>query len=145
MNNLLIVDDEVELAKLLAGFIQTKALQVTVCHNAIDALERLNDVEFDCIVSDMSMPMMNGVEFLKEVRRRENDVPFIIYTGFGSDELILEAAKFGCFEFIEKPLMTGLQEAIKRAIAQNNKMKDKDQNPDDFDDLEDLLDELKEK
>ncbi len=145
MNNLLIVDDEEALAKLLAGFIQTKTLQVSVCNNAIDALEKLNEIDFDCIVSDLSMPMMNGVEFLKEVRRRENEVPFIIYTGFGSDELVLEASRYGCFEFIEKPLMTGLQEAIKRAIDQNNKMKAQGQNTDDFEDIDALLDELKEK
>lgn len=143
MNKLLIVDDEEALAEGLASILQTSTLKVTVCNNAFDGLEKLKAETFDCIVSDISMPVMNGVEFLKNVRELGIDIPFIIYTGFGSDELALEASKYGCFEFIEKPLMTGLLEAIHRAINQNVKMKDENHKDELFDELDDLLDELK--
>lgn len=117
MNNLLIVDDEIVLAQLIATVVESSTLRVTVCESALQGLEKLQDSNFDCIISDISMPEMDGVEFLKEIRHRGIKVPFIIYTGFGSDELFVEAAKYGCFDFIEKPKIKGLHEAISRALT----------------------------
>lgn len=143
VSKLLIVDDEEALARGLASVLQNSTLDVTVCTNAVDGLDKLKTEKFDCIVSDISMPVMNGVEFLKNVRDRGIEIPFIIYTGFGTDELALEASRYGCFEFIEKPLMTGLLEAIKRAIKQNAQMKDVRHEDKLFDEVEELLEELK--
>ncbi len=117
MKRLLIVDDEAELAETLASILKSKTLEPYVCINAIDALSAIKTQKFDCIVSDLSMPNMNGVEFLKEIRRLGLDTPFIIYTAFGSDENSLEAAKYGCFDFIEKPGSNGLKESVVRAVS----------------------------
>jgi len=141
MNKLLIVDDEEFLAEGLASILQTSTLKVTVCNSALDALEKLQAETFDCIVSDISMPVMNGVEFLKNVRELGIEVPFIIYTGFGTDELALEASKYGCFEFIEKPLKAGLLEAIHQAINHNVQMRD--ENHKEEEELDDLLEKFK--
>lgn len=143
MNHLLIVDDEIDLAQGLASYIEDDNLKVTVCHNAIDGLEKLKLHNFECIVSDFSMPRMNGLEFLKSVREMKLEVPFIIYTGHGSDEFAFEASKFGCFEFVEKPLMTGLLDAIKRAIHQSNRLKESNYEDASLKELNDLMNELK--
>ncbi len=116
MKRLLIVDDEAELAETLALILKSKTLEPVVCTNAIDALSALRGHKFDCIVSDLSMPIMNGVDFLKEIRGMGLDTPFIIYTAFGTDENSLEAAKYGCFDFIEKPGSIGLKESVNRAV-----------------------------
>lgn len=116
MKNLLLVDDELELAHTIATVIGQKGYNVVVCGSAKEGLEKIQEIEFDCIVSDMSMPEMNGVEFLKGIRKMNFDTPFIIFTGFASDDLAFEVAQYGCFDFIEKPKMAGLHEAIKRAM-----------------------------
>ena len=126
MKHLLIVDDEVELAEALGSILETSTLRVIVCFSAQDALKKINEKNFDCIVSDLSMPLMTGVEFLKQIRGLGYTTPFIIYTAFGSDENAMEAAKYGCYDFIEKPQSSGLKESVHRALTQANKNKPED-------------------
>jgi two-component system OmpR family response regulator len=116
INRLLIVDDEAELAETLCLILKSKTLEPSFFTNPLDALEAVKVDTFDCIVSDLSMPVMNGVELLKEIRNMGLDTPFIIYTAFGSDENSKEAAKYGCFEVIEKPASSGLKECVERAV-----------------------------
>ena len=116
LNHLLIVDDEVILAETLASLLKSSNLNVSVCSSAIQGLELLKEQAFDCVISDFSMPGMNGMDFLKEVKKQNIDSPFIIYTGFKTQELAQEAFENGCFEFIEKPRISGLKDAISRAF-----------------------------
>jgi len=70
-----------------------------------EALEVLKEESFDCIVSDYSMPGMNGVEFANEAIRRKK-IPFIIYTGKGSDEVAEEAFATGVDDYLRKEMGT---------------------------------------
>lgn len=70
-----------------------------------DALERLDAGEtFDCLLSDLEMPGMDGVEFLKEVRERDPDLPFILFTADESDAAIERAMDEGATDFIPKSI-----------------------------------------
>jgi len=64
------------------------------------------------------MPKMNGVELLKKVQCENNDVPFIFYTAYGDQKLMLEAAKYGAYDFIEKPDVDSLEAVIKKGLSE---------------------------
>jgi DNA-binding NtrC family response regulator len=70
-------------------------LTVTMATNVSDALEHLATVDVDCIVSDYDMPGQNGIGFLEAVRERHPTLPFILFTGKGSEEVASEAISAG--------------------------------------------------
>ncbi len=126
---LLIVDDEKELVENLELLIEDSVNKISC---AYDGKEALNLIEkesknIDCILCDVNMPKMGGVELLKTIREKEIETPFIFYTGHGSDELMLEVVKYGVFDFLNKPNFDGLNAVIERAIDWKlNGMNEKD-------------------
>lgn len=110
--NLLIVDDEPMLLKNLKAILEEYADTVFTATNGLEAIEVLKDNKIHCIICDINMPKMNGVEVIKKVRDEKNNVPFIFYTGHGNRELMMEAAKYGAFDFLDKPQLEGLEEVV---------------------------------
>jgi len=70
--------------------------------SADEGLKRLADSEIDCIVSGYKMPGKNGIEFLKAVTERQPNLPFILYTGKGSEEVASEAISAGVTDYLQK-------------------------------------------
>lgn len=114
--NLLIVDDETILVKRLKMDLEDLADHIFTAHDGVEALKILNEEKIHCVVCDINMPNMNGVEVLKNLRSHHNDIPFIFFTGHGSHELMLEAAKYGAFDFLDKPFFEGLEDVITRGL-----------------------------
>ena len=98
------VDDNPDIAELTATFLEREeeTLAVEPVTSAADGLERLEANEFDCVVSDYDMPRMDGIEFLQTVRERERDLPFILFTGKGSEEIASEAISAGVTDYLQK-------------------------------------------
>lgn len=113
---LLVVDDEVHIVKITELALKDKIENILTANNGKEALDIVTSQEVHCILSDIKMPIMDGIQFIKEVRGRGNKVPFIFYTGFGSDQLMLEALKYGAFDFIDKPEMENLEETVLRGL-----------------------------
>lgn len=105
---LLIVDDEVDLREILADIFSEC---VDTVLTAKDGREALEIVKFDAggsriidaVLSDINMPNMTGLEFLKELVKGKIDMPVVILTGFGDREKILEAMRYGAFDCQDKP------------------------------------------
>ena len=97
-------EDEPELAELAATFIEREDERFVVesAGDASAGLDRLADGEFDCVVSDYDMPGRNGIEFLRAVRDRYPELPFILYTGKGSEEVASEAISAGVTDYLQK-------------------------------------------
>ena len=97
-------DDEPGLAELAAEFIHRSnaEIQVTVVTSGPEALATLADGAFDCVVSDFDMPEMNGIELLEHVRESNPDLPFILFTGKGSEEVASEAISKGVSDYLQK-------------------------------------------
>lgn len=115
--NLLIVDDEEMLVRMLKDTLSMYADQVFTAQDGVIALDIVNKNEVHCIICDINMPNMNGVEVLKNLRKVNNDVPFIFFTGHGNHSLMVEAAKYGAFDFLDKPFYEGLEDVVKRGLV----------------------------
>lgn len=103
MISVLYVDDEQMLLDLCKIFLErTGEFRVTVELSAREALDLLSGQEFDAIVSDYQMPGMDGIEFLKEIRKTGNTIPFIIFTGRGREEVAVAAFREGADFYLQK-------------------------------------------
>lgn len=99
----LYVDDEpslLEIGKLLLE--KEGAIAVDTLTSAEEALEQLNRERYDAIISDYQMPEMNGIQFLVEVRTRFEQIPFILFTGKGREEVVIQAINSGGDYYIQK-------------------------------------------
>jgi PAS domain S-box-containing protein len=98
------VDDDPSLADLVSTFLEREDDRITVITetNVQSGLEVLSQEHIDCIVSDYDMPGENGIEFLKNVRDSYPDLPFILYTGKGSEEVASDAISAGVTDYLQK-------------------------------------------
>jgi PAS domain S-box-containing protein len=101
---LLHVDDELDFAEMAATFLERNDDQFTVetASSASDGLDRLTDTAFDCVISDYDMPGRNGIEFLETVREEYSNLPFILFTGKGSEAVASEAISTGVTDYLQK-------------------------------------------
>jgi len=113
------VDDDPQVSELAAIFLEreTDAIAVQTVTTPTDALERLATGDIDCIVSDYDMPGMNGIEFLQTVRDDYPDLPFILYTGKGSEEVASDAISAGVTEYLQKEAGTGQYTVLANRIT----------------------------
>ena len=97
-------DDDPELASVTADMLEREEnrLSVETVTSASDGLARLSATRFDCIVSDYDMPDQNGLEFLRAVRDRYPTLPFILYTGKGSEAVAEDAISAGVTDYLQK-------------------------------------------
>lgn len=119
--NLLLIDDETLLLENLAILLKPFATKVFTADSPLKGLEILRNEEIHCVVCDISMPELTGVELIKIIREDGNEVPFIFYTAFGNHELMREAAKYGAFDFLSKPVFEDLEAVVSRGLSEGFK------------------------
>jgi PAS domain S-box-containing protein len=99
----LYVDDEPSLLEIGKSFLEREgAFTVDLLTSAIGALEQIKTERYDAIVSDYQMPEMDGITFLKQLKASGNQTPFIIFTGRGREELVIEALNSGADFYLQK-------------------------------------------
>jgi len=106
MANVLIVDDSSTMRKIISRSLRQAGLPVDDIFEAGDGIEGLNvlgDKSVDLILSDINMPNMDGLEFIKQVRGNGNSVPIVMITTEGGEDIIKEALSSGASASIKKP------------------------------------------
>ncbi|MHA1637510.1 MAG: response regulator, partial [Candidatus Thorarchaeota archaeon] len=100
----IIVDDDNDLLQLASTFLKSiePCFDVTTVSSAKAALNLLKKQTFDAIISDYQMPRINGIEFLKKVRKSNPDIPFIIFTGKSREEIAIQALNQGATHYVTK-------------------------------------------
>ncbi len=103
MISVLYVDDEEGLLDVGKFFLEESRLfTVDIVPSAPVALTQLNSKNYDAIISDYQMPDMDGIEFLRKVRKKFGDIPFILFTGRGREEVVIEAINNGADFYLQK-------------------------------------------
>ncbi|PKL58950.1 MAG: hypothetical protein CVV34_00380 [Methanomicrobiales archaeon HGW-Methanomicrobiales-5] len=103
MLSVLYVDDEPVLLEIGKLFLeQAGTIHVDILDSAIDALKKIQTTKYDAIISDYQMPLMDGITFLKAVRVNNPKLPFIIFTGKGREEVVIEALNNGADHYLQK-------------------------------------------
>lgn len=121
--SILYVDDEPMLLDVGKLYIEKSGnFNVTTAEDAKEGLNLLNDQNFDCIISDFQMPGMDGIEFLKQFRQSDSITPFIIFTGRGREEVVINAINNGADFYVQKggdpkSQFTDLLHKVKRSVS----------------------------
>ncbi|MDD1729732.1 MAG: PAS domain S-box protein [Methanospirillum sp.] len=101
--SILYVDDEEDLLTLCKLFLERSGeFKVETMNSALQALKSSQIHSFDTIISDYQMPMMDGIEFLKRLKTEGNLTPFILFTGKGREEVVIEALNNGADFYLQK-------------------------------------------
>jgi two-component system response regulator FixJ len=98
-----IVDDDVAVRQSLAFLLATAGLAVKVYETASSFLDRLEASSTGCVITDVRMPEIDGIELLRRLRQKASRLPVIIITGHADIPLAVQAMKEGAVDFIEKP------------------------------------------
>ncbi|KKL91341.1 hypothetical protein LCGC14_1895660 [marine sediment metagenome] len=100
----LIVDDDPRMAKTLLDILKVKGYGAELAHSGPEALEKVNKGRFDCVLTDIKMPQMNGVELYKAIKAEQPDLPVVLMTAYSNDKLVEEGLEEGAIASLTKPL-----------------------------------------
>ncbi|HQL81077.1 MAG TPA: response regulator, partial [Spirochaetota bacterium] len=104
---ILVIDDEEPVRKLLLRILNGSGYDVVAASNGKEALDKLDSVSVDLIMLDRNMPEMDGLSFLRAVRKNGiTHVPVLMISGDANPENIIESYKLGVYDFIRKPEQT---------------------------------------
>jgi DNA-binding response OmpR family regulator len=103
MISVLLVDDEPAILDIARAFLERHGeFSVTTALSAEEGMRLLQEKSYDAVISDYEMPIVNGLDFLKSIRESGNKVPFIIFTGRGREDVVIEALNQGANYYIQK-------------------------------------------
>jgi two-component system, LuxR family, response regulator FixJ len=114
-----IIDDDDALRESLAFLLGTARIDVVTHASAAAFMEAIPGAKLSCVITDVRMPGMSGIDLLKRLREMKIEVPVIVITGHGDVPLAVEAMKVGAIDFLEKPfddevLLASVKAAIER-------------------------------
>ncbi len=113
----LLVEDDPLLRRGMVRMLHRGGFEVIEAGTGAQALELLDIHKVDCVLSDISMPGMSGMELLKTVSGRDLDLPFVLVTGVPSLETAIEAVEYGAFHYLRKPFRPSeLTDLVTRAV-----------------------------
>lgn len=133
MAHILIIDDEAGIRDTLAMIFEYEQHRVTTAESGVDGLKIAERGEpIDCILLDVKMPVLDGLDTLERMRQIRPDIPVIMISGHGTIETAVEATKRGAFDFVEKPpdrqkLLLLVRNAIdkKQLVTENKVMRER--------------------
>jgi CheY-like chemotaxis protein len=116
---ILVVEDDDDMRESLARILEVAGYHVHLTQDGSEAITALETQPFHLVLTDLIMPRMGGLELLREIRRRERDVPVVFLTAFGKPATFAEAMDLGAVAFITKPfhaysLLALIREVIDR-------------------------------
>lgn len=117
-----VVDDDDAVRNSVEFLLKSARFQVRTYDSAAHLLKDVEALPVGCVITDVRMPGMSGIDLLKEIRKRPHPMPVIVITGHGDVPLAVEAMKLGAAEFLEKPFDDALLlQAVKTALSRRDK------------------------
>ena len=122
----LILDDEPIVWKRLKPALEKVGYEVEAFTQSINAMRRVQEKDFDIVVTDLKMEGIDGMAFMTEVKQRSPRTEVIVITGFATMETAKESFQKGVFDFLAKPFKRGeLLEIVKKAEAKVREMEER--------------------
>lgn len=104
--NVLVCDDDKDLLELYEALLESMGYNITLAEDGVKGLEVFKNGKFDLILSDLQMPNMNGIQFIEEVRKIDQNVQVIFCSAFAERDEIIKFLEFGAYGFLDKPFDT---------------------------------------
>jgi DNA-binding NtrC family response regulator len=101
--SMLVVDDDELSRTTLKDYFADVGYDVTTAVDGEDALRQFSPGKFDCVISDLMMPNINGIELLKRIKLQDKNVFFLMVTGYPSIDNAVDAMKEGAYDYVTKP------------------------------------------
>lgn len=118
MKNILLVDDDVQIGETLSQMFDPSEYKFHYITDGEQALDMINNTEADLVLLDVNMPSVSGLDVLKQIKSRNEDIPVIVISGFISTENAMTAMREGAYEYITKPFqMERLMVTIAKAVG----------------------------
>ena len=102
-NKILVVDDEKLMRVSLEDKLTKEGYSVASFSNATEGLKELHSANYDAVITDLRLPKMDGIDFLREIKKLSPDTVVIIMTAYGSIENAVTAMKEGAYDYVTKP------------------------------------------
>jgi two-component system response regulator FixJ len=114
-----VIDDDDAARDALRFMLEAAGVRVRTYESAMAFLARLTEAEPGCVITDVRMPEINGIELLERIKKADDRFPVIIITGHGDIPLAVEAMKLGAVDFFEKPyddeaMLAAVESALSR-------------------------------
>lgn len=135
----LIVDDDRRMAKTLCDILKVKGFEATPAYSGQEALSRLAEASFDCVLTDVKMPEINGVKLLKAIRAKHLDLPVVLMTAYAADELAKNGLEEGAIASLTKPLDINLLLSFLSSLRKERSIVIVDDDPNFMKTLSDIL------
>jgi signal transduction histidine kinase len=102
----LIVDDDTALLEALPEALRLRmnGIEIDTAETALDALDRIREIDYDAVVSDIKLPGMDGLALLTEIKDVRPGMPTLLITGHGEHDLAVQALRGGAYDFVQKPI-----------------------------------------
>ena len=121
----LIVEDEAAAREGLRLALETEDVKILTAENGREALEVISRTSVDLVLTDLKMPVMDGLELLKRIKNEYDDIDVILITGFATIDSAVDAIKHGAFEYIKKPYeLDTVRRTVRLALEQHRLAKE---------------------
>jgi two-component system response regulator FlrC len=125
MKSILVVDDDQQMRAAMKEAVMRMGYQSVVAEDPVDALKKLEDMSVSMIITDMKMPKMDGLSFIREARKRIGSLPILVITGYATVENAVDVMKEGVCDYLIKPFsfedLTNTIETIMSRDSNNSK------------------------
>ncbi len=119
--NILVVDDDKGLADILVEYLSQLGYSATAAYGGREGLSRVEEGNFQIVITDLMMPELDGMELLETVTMLDSRAIVMVITGYGTIESAVEAIKKGAYDFIPKPFkLEELEIIVKRALERHS-------------------------
>tara|TARA_Y100001958_G_C21229485_1_gene555084 strand:+ start:1259 stop:1813 length:555 start_codon:yes stop_codon:yes gene_type:complete len=103
LRRILVVEDEPDLREIIVSILSDNHSHVVGASNGQEGLDQLASDSFSLVLSDIKMPLVDGLEFFARAKSDGHHIPFVFITAFGDEENMLKALRLGAFDFVRKP------------------------------------------
>ena len=117
--HILIVEDEQDMLLGLQKILSNQGHNVDIAGNGSSGLEKIQESDFDIVITDLKMPDVDGIKVLRKVKEMHSDTAVIVITGYGTVESAVEAMKLGAYDYITKPFdAEHIKMVVQKALEQ---------------------------